>query len=415
MLTDLYPRVHQQYSRLPLFGSVLDEFADWLASGGYHRGLVYRHIWTTRDVDRRLRTRGCNSLSEINREHLDAICPKNSQDNIYLASTIRLWERYLEERSLLPKPQSTRGELLAMEYRQYLEAVRGLSLSTLNHHCLTVVVFLDHIGYEQDPCKIGQIDRQILEQFVQVRGGRVNRFSLQHEIAHLRSFLRFLGMQRQIRPGLDTQIDTPRVYRGEQLPRSLPWDTVCALLESIDRHTPMGRRDYAMLSLITTYGLRSCEIVGLKLDDIHWRLGQIQIPIRKTGATLTLPLTGAVADSLVQYLRRGRPSLPYREVFLRCRAPAGKLKPTAVTEIFQACVRRSGLDIRFQGPHCLRHSYAVNLLRQGTPLKVIGDLLGHRLAESTCVYLRLAVEDLRDVALDLPKTHHSQAGKGESK
>jgi site-specific recombinase XerD len=177
----------------------------------------------------------------------------------------------------------------------------------------------------------------------------------------------------------------------------------------------MGRRDYAMLSLITTYGLRSCEIAGLKLDDIHWRLGQIQIPIRKTGTMLTLPLTDAVADSLVQYLRRGRPSLPSREVFLRCRAPAGTLKPTAVTEMFQACVRRSGLDIPFQGPHCLRHSYAAHLLRQGTALKLIGDLLGHRLAESTCMYLRLAVEDLRDVALDLPKTCQSQTRKGRSK
>jgi site-specific recombinase XerD len=415
MLTDLYPKAHQKYSRLPLFGSVLDEFADWLADGGYHRGLIYRHVWTTSDVDRRLRIRGCRSLSEINREHLDAIRPKNSQDNLYLASTVRLWERYLEEQLLLPKPQSTPGQLLATEYRQHLEEVRGLSVSTLNHHCATVVMFLDHIGYGQDPCKIGQIDRKVLEQFVQVRGSHVHRFSLQHEIAHLRSFLRFLGMQGKVRSGLDGQIDTPRVYRGEQLPRSLPWDTVCALLESIDRSTPMGRRDYSMLSLITTYGLRSCEIVGLRLDDIHWRLGQLRIPIRKTEAMLTLPLTDAVADSLVKYLRRGRPSLPYREVFLRCRAPAGTLKPTAVAEMFQACVRHSGLDIPFQGPHCLRHSYAAHLLRQGTPLKLIGDLLGHRLAESTCMYLRLAVEDLRDVALDLPPTGRSQTRRGRSK
>ena len=78
------------------------------------------------------------------------------------------------------------------------------------------------------------------------------------------------------------------------------------------------------------------------------------------------------------------------------------LKPTAVTEAFQAWSKRSGLAIPFQGAHCLRHSYAVYLLRSGISLKTIGDLLGHRTLESTCVYLRLAVEDLRDVALDLP-------------
>ena len=80
----------------------------------------------------------------------------------------------------------------------------------------------------------------------------------------------------------------------------------------------------------------------------------------------------------------------------------GLLKPTAVTEAFQGWSKRSGLQIPFQGVHCLRHSYAVYLLRSGISLKTIGDLLGHRTLESTCVYLRLAVEDLRDVALDLP-------------
>jgi site-specific recombinase XerD len=100
---------------------------------------------------------------------------------------------------------------------------------------------------------------------------------------------------------------------------------------------------------------------------------------------------------------RGRPQQPYRELFLRCRAPAGVLKPTAVTEAFQVWTKRSGLDIPYQGPHCLRHSFATHLLRQGTPLKTIGDLLGHRSPSSTCVYIRLAVEDLRDVALNLPE------------
>jgi site-specific recombinase XerD len=80
----------------------------------------------------------------------------------------------------------------------------------------------------------------------------------------------------------------------------------------------------------------------------------------------------------------------------------GVLKPTAISEAFQAWSKRSGLDIPFQGPHCLRHSYAVYLLRAGLSLKMIGDLLGHRTLESTAVYIRLAVEDLRGVALDLP-------------
>jgi site-specific recombinase XerD len=79
------------------------------------------------------------------------------------------------------------------------------------------------------------------------------------------------------------------------------------------------------------------------------------------------------------------------------------LKPTAVSEAFQKWVRHSGLPIPFQGPHCLRHAYAVHLLRRGVSLKTLGDLLGHRSAESTCVYLRLATDDLRGVALSVPR------------
>jgi site-specific recombinase XerD len=157
-----------------------------------------------------------------------------------------------------------------------------------------------------------------------------------------------------------------------------------------------------MILLMATYGLRSCEVVTLTLDDIKWRAGLIRIPQHKSANQLLLPLTDEVGAGLVDYVQ-GRPDLPYREVFLRCRTPNGVLKPTAVTEAFQAWSRKSGLAIPFQGAHCIRHSYAVHLLRQGTPLKTIGDILGHRSAESTCVYLRLAIEDLRNVALPLPQ------------
>ena len=80
-------------------------------------------------------------------------------------------------------------------------------------------------------------------------------------------------------------------------------------------------------------------------------------------------------------------------------APIGPLKPSAIKEAFHSLVRKSGLHLPFQGPHCLRHSFAVHLLKNGTPVKTIGDILGHRTAESTSIYLRLAIEDLREVPL----------------
>ena len=125
----------------------------------------------------------------------------------------------------------------------------------------------------------------------------------------------------------------------------------------------MGLRDYAIFLLIATYGLRAIEIVSLKVDDIQWRLGRIRIPRHKSNTPLVLPLMDDLGESLVAYLRRGRPELRYPELFLRCRALAGVLKPTAVAEAFQRWTRRSGLDIPFQGSHCLRQFFADHLPR----------------------------------------------------
>jgi integrase len=178
---------------------------------------------------------------------------------------------------------------------------------------------------------------------------------------------------------------------------------VRAFLGAIDRSTPKGRRDYAMFLLVATYGLRTCEVAALRLDHFEWRAARIRVPRPKAGTPIVLPLTEDVGAAVLDYLRHARPDLPHRALFLRVRAPAGPIKPTAVTNAFQTWSRRSAVPIPYQGPHCLRHSLAVHLLRQRTSLKAIGDLLGHRSAESTCVYLRLHVDDLRDAALDLPK------------
>jgi integrase len=157
-----------------------------------------------------------------------------------------------------------------------------------------------------------------------------------------------------------------------------------------------------MFLLIAAYGLRGCEIASLKLTDINWRAGEVNIHQSKNRQVLRFPLTDPVAEALVVYLRNGRPPSTCREIFLTAHAPILPIKRQSVGYAFRFRVKRSGVDIPFRGVHCLRHSYAVHLLRQGASLKGIGDLLGHRSTESTCVYLRLDLDDLREVALPLP-------------
>jgi len=402
MLKSLFPRVHQRYASLAVLGPTLDAFAEFLVARGFPQLPIRRHVRTALRVDKKLRRQGCRDITQVTRAVLRACGPPpgRSQDDRSLAATVRLLEYFFDEAGVLPSPPpGSHIERKAAEYRTFLCQVRGLASSTLKAHERTALAFSEHVGGEVG---LANLTLRQIEDFVRVTSVRVGRATLQHVVSELRSFLRFLAARGEAPSGLDVQIDTPRVYRNEQLPRALSWETVQALLRSIDRSTPLGLRDYAIFSLIATYGLRSSEVVELKLENIEWQAARLCVPQRKTSAPLLLPLTDAIGEALVKYLRCGRPDVRYREVFVRHRAPSGVLKPTAVTEAFQAWSRRSGLKIPFQGPHCLRHSYALHLLNQGTSLKTIGDLLGHRNAESTCVYLRLAVEDLRDVPLALP-------------
>ncbi len=403
MLAELFPRAHARFASLPLLGPHLDGFVVWLDSQGYPRLPIRLRVRETPRIEGLLRRRGVSRLVSLSPVQLLDLGPRDSQDDIYLSATVRSLARYLDAQGLLAHPAPTRSEQVVTAYCAYLARVRGLADSTATYHGSTAAEWLTFIGFDRDCAVLQRVGPRQVEAFLRSVGTRISRASLQHTVGHLRSFLRFLASRGEVERELESSIDTPRLYQGERLPRSLSWETVQAFLTAIDRSTALGRRDYAIFLLIATYGLRTSEVAALRLDDVEWRAGRIRVPRRKVTTPLLLPLTHEVGAALFDYLRHARPELRCREIFLRARAPAGPLAPTAVTEAFQAWSRRSGLPISYQGPHCLRHSLAVHLLRQRTSLKAIGDLLGHRSAESTCVYLRLHVDDLRDAALDLPQ------------
>jgi site-specific recombinase XerD len=408
MLRSLLPKAYHKFLSLPLLGPITDGFDDWLAASGYTPGSREFAIRMLTQVDADLRRRRVRDVASLTPTTLHAcwrglikIFPTN-------AGTVRSLERYLVTAGVIVGGTETAGtsEVLSEEYANHLREVRGFAASTICHHRYASQCFLNHLKAKK--IFLGSIQPKDVEAYVNKTGKRLSRASLQHDIAALRGFLRFLATDGRTPTGLDRRIDTPRLYRLEQLPRALPWDTVTSLLRSIETTSAMGLRDYAMFLLIATYGLRASEVVALSLDDILWRQGILRIHQRKTSSPLELPLTNEVLAVMVRHLKRTPPPAPYRRVFLRMRAPIGMLKPTAVTEAFQAAARKSGLNIPYQGPHCLRHSYALHLLKNGTPLKTIGDILGHRTAESTSMYLRLATGDLREVALAVPGGRHGR-------
>jgi integrase len=159
-----------------------------------------------------------------------------------------------------------------------------------------------------------------------------------------------------------------------------------------------------MLLLIATYGVRAGKVVRMKLEDINWRREQIRLKQSKTRADLLLPLMPEVGQAVLDYLRRGRPKTHLREIFIRARAPHGSFTcGFSLYTVFQRRIQQAGIQPEGKrGPHAIRYARATGLLRASVPLKSISDLLGHRSTASTGVYLKLATEDLRSVALDVP-------------
>jgi integrase/recombinase XerD len=394
------------YRKLPLVGPVVDDILTWLRDRRYAESTLRWKIYAASFFIRWLQRRCGPELNGITQKDFRAAWTFFRKRRPYVACTVNNLAGFFRERQLVPEGPCEVVSISERElatYCTYLREVRGMAESTIEQHRIRLRFFLRFLGFDRDPGVIGTLDDGKINSFLRKSSRTNNRFSLQHIVAALRGFLRHQHALGKIKLPLYRQIDTTRTYRLEQLPRSLPWAQVVTLLRSIDRSDAAGLRDFTLLYMAARYGLRSGELVRLTLDDIDWRAGTLHVAQTKTRQRLQLPLTDEAGHILTNYLRSGRPVSSFRELFLRRKAPHGPLKHTAVHDVLEFRIGRSGLDLPAIGTHALRHSLAVHLLRRGVSTKHIGDVLGHRYPESTAVYLRLAVDDLREVGLSVPK------------
>lgn len=404
MLESLFPRAHARYASLPIMGGSLEGLCKWLHARGYPPDALRRRIGAAASLERALSRRGVRTLGALTATALRSFAPPPRwSGSPPEGALVRSLVLYLEERGELAQTSPTPTECRVSDYGRYLERVRGLAAATVAMHRATARKFLLFLDYDLRPERLHHLQIGDIDAFVAKVGRLVGRSRLVGIVATLRSLLRFLAAAGDTPAGLDAQIESPRIWRGERLPRALGWEEVRAFLRAIDRTTPKGRRDYAMFLLIATYGIRTSEVAALELEDLAWKARRIRVPRPKIGTPLLLPLTDEVGTALLDYLQRGRPPATCRQVFLRVEAPLGSLGRGAVRDAFTTWARRADIALPARGgPHSLRHALALHLLREGVALKTIGDLLGHRSAEATGVYLRLDVDDLRDVALPLP-------------
>lgn len=280
----------------------------------------------------------------------------------------------------------------------YLREERGLrdaSVHHYDHHLKRFETYLARIDLHD----LSALSPPILSAFMTQRSGGLSQSSLTGACVCLRVFLRYLAREGHTPSDLSSVIESPRAYRLAALPRSISWEQVRRVLEVVDRRSPGGRRDYAILLLLVTYGLRAREVAALTLDDIDWRQERLRIPERKAGHSTAYPLSPIVGEAVLSYLQHGRPDSAERFVFFRVVAPFRPLGHAAISSRAAHYLRRAGVVVPRPGSHTLRHTCVQRLVDAEFSLKVIGDYVGHRAAASTEIYSKVAVETLRQIAL----------------
>ena len=287
------------------------------------------------------------------------------------------------------------------DFRQYLVQERRLSESTLLNYAPVVEQFLS-ARFGNRPPRFPGVTASDVTAFVTRHARDMSPVRAKLMVTALRSFFRYLRHRGVVSLDLAGCVPTVPNWSLSNIPRFLPAGEVERVLKCCDRKTSVGRRNFVILLLLARLGLRAAEIVALTLDDVDWNSGQIRIR-GKGGTSSTLPLNPEVGRVLAAYLRDDRPNSATRKVFIRDRAPfVGLGNSSTISTIVRRALQHAGVQSVHSGAHVLRHSLATSLLRRGSSLDEIGELLRHRSPNTTAIYAKVDVTALHSLALPWP-------------
>ena len=339
-------------------------------------------------------------------EFLEPVRARGPKRQWFSATSERQLVGYLCRLGLVPVPVAVvvtdPVELLVCEFVEYLVRERGLTdgSHTVWEYRRTARLFLagrvDLDGRGLDGLTVGDVSGFVLAE-CRRRSVRMS----QALVTSLRGLLRFLFLEGLTPTDLTGAVPRVAAWRCGSLPKALPAELVASLLACCDRTTAVGRRDFAILTMLSRLGVRACEVAKLELSDIDWRAGEL-IVRGKQDRHERLPLPADVGEALVDYLRHGRPARSDRHVFLKARAPFGPLTggAGAIGQLVRTAYERAGVPPA--GAHALRHTVATEVLRAGAPLEEIASLLRHRRHATTVLYAKVDWERLRELARPWP-------------
>jgi len=300
------------------------------------------------------------------------------------------------------RPNKPTLDTLLIEYGDFRRAHNGVAASTLVRDFAVAQHFLKHL--RQRRRTLAEIRLVDIDVFIAERAAHVSTSAVVDTCSSLRAFLRFLQTTGRIGANIATAVMAPRFRPSARPPRALPWQEVKRILRSVPRSEPPGKRDFAILLLLAAYGLGAAEVLGLRLEDVDWQAGVLRARRPKTKVCIELPLLVPIAKALADYLRWERPPAKGTvQLFLRKNMPYLPITSGAIRHRIRHYAARAGVAAKVIGAHAFRHSHASRQIDAGANLKVVSDILGHRSASSTSVYIRVAIKRLRSVGLPVPR------------
>jgi integrase/recombinase XerD len=416
-LQSVFPRRHKlraEVVRGPL-GPYMDGFIDSVSQVGYTPGSFKSLIQGAVDFGRYLSTHRFTDLRRLTdqfiRDFIESTPVRVARGKYLMhvspaaraASHVLRYLRQIGVAPAPPLPPPSPFTPLLDEWVAFLRHHRGLAEKSISLYRCHVSRFLNALGPDATASRLKRVTIEQVRSYLCKQGAAYGRSERKALTSTLRIFLGFAWDRGYLKRDLRLAVERVPTFKHEHLPRGPRWEDALRLLQTPDRSTVQGRRDYAILLTLITYGVRACQLVNLNIDDLDWRAMKIRFQAAKGGRVVEAPLTHLVGKAIVDYLCKTRPPADSRRLFLTLRAPVKPLLSGSVYNVVFRAFLTAGISSPHRGSQALRHAWATRMLSTGRPLKVIADLMGHRQIDTTRIYTKVDFGQLRQVALPWPQ------------
>jgi len=290
----------------------------------------------------------------------------------------------------------------AHQFDSHLDRTLGCAPRTRGNYVSYARRFLNE-AFGDAEIEWQKLSADVIVNFVQREAVKLQSVSSGQPVTAMRALLRFLTSAGVIPAGLTAAVPSVRTWRHSVLPRAVSADEVEHIIMASDPNSDYGLRERAIVLLLARLGLRACEVIRLRIDDIDWDRGCVLIRAGKNHRERSLPLCQEVGDAIVAYLKKARPASSHRELFLRWTPPFRPLRSSvSICNLVQKLLRRAGISVHRPGAHVFRHSLATHMVIGGGTFKEIADVLGHQSLVTTEIYAKLDLNLLSEVAMPWP-------------